>query len=188
MGTALVRSEVTTIPHWERPGAETAVIHGETLMPNTTDPVASKVQEHGWAVVNVETDVDLPTYSYSVGLYKTFSHPEVIVFGLAPSVLQQIINTIGQMVRDGHRFSANETTDQILVGNECAFRLVAPGAEAKYMGTAVGYYGGEVPALHCIWPDQAGRFPWEHGTSAIYRTLQPMLSEGPEPYTHTRPF
>ncbi len=156
-------------------------------MPNTTDPVTSKIEEHGWAVVNVDGDATLPAYSYSVGLYKTFSHPEVIVFRLEPAVRQQIINTIAQAVRGGRRFSENETTDQILIGHQCAFRLVAPAAEATYMGAALGYYGREVPALHCIWPDQAGRFPWERGTSADFRALQPMLSEGPEPYTHTNP-
>jgi hypothetical protein len=156
-------------------------------MSDTTDPVASKIAQHGWAVVNVEGDTAQPAYSYSVGFTKAFDHPEVIVFGLPSDVLHQIINTIGRAVRSGRRFSENETSDEVLTGYVCAFRTVAPAAESTYMPAVFDFYGHEVPALHCIWPDREGHFPWERGTSAEYRMLQPMLSEGPEPFTHTRP-
>lgn len=152
-----------------------------------SDPVASKIDQHGWAVVNVEGDDSQPTYSYSVGLTKAFNHPEVIAFGLAPDVLQQIVNTIGREVKGGRQFSENETSDLVLTGYTCAFRKVAPAAESNYMPAVTEYYGHEVPALHCIWPDREGRFPWQRGTSAEYRKLQPMLAEGPEAFTHTRP-
>lgn len=156
-------------------------------MRDLNDPVARKIGEHGWAVVNVEGDESEPGYAYSVGLYESFAHPEVIVFGLAPAVLRQIINVIGAEIRQGLRFSDTDTTNRVLTGYECAFRSVAPAAEDAYMGAVIDYYDGEVPALHCIWPDSAGRFPWDQGASADYRRLQPMLSEGPEPYSHTRP-
>jgi hypothetical protein len=137
--------------------------------------------------VNVEGDDAQPTYSYSVGLTKAFNHPEVIVFGLAPDVLQQIINNIGRAVQGGQQFSENETSNEVLSGYTCAFRQVATAAESRYMPAVAEYYGHGVPALHCIWPDREGRFPWQRGASAEYRKLQPMLSEGPEPFTHTRP-
>jgi hypothetical protein len=156
-------------------------------MSDTTDPVGRKISEHGWAVVNVEGDEAQPAYSYSVGLSKAFDHPEVIAFGLSQAVLQQIINTIGQRVRAGHRFSDKETSEDVLTGYACAFRKVAPAALSNYMPAVVEYYGHEVPALHCIWPDREGRYPWQRGTSPEFRVLQPMLSDGPEPFTHTRP-
>lgn len=156
-------------------------------MPNEIDPVAGKIAKHGWAVVNVDGDAEVPNYSYSVGLYETFRHPEVIVFGLATTICQQIINAIGEKVRTGTKFSANEVSKEVLEGYSCAFRAVAPAAEHAYMGVGIDHYGHTMPALHCIWPDKEGRFPWERGTTPDYRRLQPMLSDGPEPHTTVRP-
>jgi len=41
------------------------------------------VQGHGWHVIGVETDEEEPGFAYSIGLYHTFRHPEIIVFGLS---------------------------------------------------------------------------------------------------------
>jgi hypothetical protein len=138
--------------------------------------------------VKVEPTEREPNYAYTVGLFKRFRHPEVIMFGLAPDVLHQILNGIGDRVRDGQRVSAPSVSSDILEGYECAFREVAPAARGAYMGAATEFYGhDDFPALHCIWPDREGRFPWDRGASVEFRRLQPMLSEGPEPYTHVRP-
>lgn len=150
--------------------------------------IAETIQKYGWAVVRVEESQDEPGFAYSVGLYANWEHPEIIVFGLPLDIIQEIVNTIGDQVRHGARFLADSTSAAVLEGYECAFRKVSPAAYDRYMGTAVRFYNGrEFPALHCIWPDSSGRFPWDPETTTAYRRLQPMLSEGPEPYTHTRP-
>lgn len=43
------------------------------------------VQGHGWHVIGVEADNEGPAFAYSIGLYQTFGHPEVVVFGLSIS-------------------------------------------------------------------------------------------------------
>lgn len=151
------------------------------------DNISAIIQAHGWAVVKVGSDDNQPNYAYSIGLFQTFGHAEVIVFGLAPNVLQGIINVIGEKVRGGDVITTPSISSDVLEGYACAFREVAPAAVRYYMGIGVRYYGGDFPAIHCIWPDRAGRFPWEMGVDDTCRRLQPMLSEGPEPYTHTRP-
>ena len=145
------------------------------------------VQKYGWAVVKVDATEREPNYAYTVGLFKNFRHPEIIMFGLAPDVLHQILNGIGDQVRAGHSFPAPGVSSDVLEGYECAFRDVAPGARAAYMGAAVDFYGHDFPAVHCVWPDRDGRFPWDRGASPEFRRSQPMVSEGPEPYTHVRP-
>lgn len=152
-------------------------------MTASLDPVSKNIEDHGWAVVNVEESAALPPYSYSVGLFKTYSHPEVIVFGLAAPTLQQIINTIGVAVKAGRSFDEVSTSDKVLSGFKCAFRPVPGEAASALMGLAVTYYGSPVPAIHCIWPDREGRFPWDAGATADYRRLQPALSEGIEEST-----
>lgn len=156
-------------------------------MGSPIDPITSNVRSTGWAVVNVAGDDDFPAYAYSVGLYETFQHPEVIIFGLAQPVLHEVINAIGFRAREGVRLGITDTDENVLVGYRCAFRPVSNKAETMYMGLAVEYYGTQVPALHCIWPDKNGRFPWQSGTSPSFRRLQPMLSDGPEPWSRVRP-
>jgi hypothetical protein len=149
--------------------------------------LAKTIEAHGWAVVKIDPDAQEPGYAYSVGLYKTFDHPEIIVFGLDLDVLHRIVNAIGEEVKAGQRFEVTDADERVLDGYRCAFRQVAPAAEPAYMGILIGYYGHEVPALHCIWPDREGRFPWQAGTSSDFRQQQPMLSDGPEPFTQGHP-
>ncbi|MCY7412782.1 MAG: DUF4262 domain-containing protein [Salinibacterium sp.] len=145
------------------------------------------IDKEGWAAVQVHETDQQPNYAYSVGLWKTFQHPEVIVFGLLPDVGHRLINVIGEGVREGTRFPSSGTSSEVLEGRDCAFREVSPGAIPAYMGEAQKYYGTVFPAIHCIWPDRDGRLPWQPGTSIEYRRQQPMLSDGPEPHTPVRP-
>src|SRR5947209_11847293 len=62
------------------------------------------VARHGWHVIGVEEDEEGPAFAYSIGLYRTFGHPEVIVLGLPVRVLHRIINAVGEEVRSGERF------------------------------------------------------------------------------------
>lgn len=161
---------------------------GVNAMNHGIEQLAETIKARGWAVIKIDADAQEPAYAYSVGLYKTFHHPEVIVFGLGLEVLYRIVNTIGEQVKEGQRFEVSDTDDRVLErGYRCAFRLVAADAELAYMGILINYYGNAVPALHCIWPDREGRFPWEAGTSSDFRQRQPMLSDGPEPFTHAYP-
>ncbi|SRR6266700_4769535 len=149
--------------------------------------ISQKVDEYGWAVVHVGASGDEPNYAYSVGLFEKFGHPEVIVFGLHPDVLQDMINRIGDEVKQGKSFAASTVSSDLLEGYPCAFRPVAAGAVRAYMGAGLRYYARDFPAVHCVWPDRQGRFPWDSGASADFRRLQPMLSEGPEASTRVRP-
>lgn len=151
------------------------------------DDIGQIIDDHGWAVIKVDGSDEEPNYAYSLGLFKNFSHPEVIVFGLAPDVLHQIVNVIGEEVRKGGRFSAPSVSTDVLEGYACAFRQVAPGAVHHYMNGGLTFYGHEFPAVHCIWPNRAGHFPWDAEADDSYRRLQPMLSDGPEPHTGIRP-
>jgi len=44
--------------------------------------VLPTLEEWGWYVISV---ADKPVFSYSVGLFEHFKHPEIIVFGLDSS-------------------------------------------------------------------------------------------------------
>jgi len=66
----------------------------------------SDIAMYGWNVTNVfaSKNESGPEWSYSTGLYHSFQHPEIVVFGLEAENMQKIINNIGDAVKGGARF------------------------------------------------------------------------------------
>ena len=46
------------------------------------EAVAADVEKYGLSVMLVSEDDECPKFGYSIGLYRNFNHPEIIVFGL----------------------------------------------------------------------------------------------------------
>lgn len=61
------------------------------------------IQAHGWHVVKVMADASGPAFAYSIGLFETFKHPEVLLFGFEPDLMHCIINNVGSEIRNGKR-------------------------------------------------------------------------------------
>lgn len=53
-----------------------------TNLSSSDRKVLDDVETHGWHVVKVMGDETGPGFGYSVGLWKTFRHPEIIIIGL----------------------------------------------------------------------------------------------------------
>ncbi len=124
---------------------------------------------------------DGPPHAFSVGLFRSWDHPEVAVFGLPPEDLRAALNRVGSRVRAGGRFEHGDVTEGIVDGRATAFRRVVPRHYPAYLGHAVWYHGGaRFPALQAVWADEAGRFPWDRWFPRELREAQPVLFE-PEP-------
>lgn len=50
---------------------------------------------YGWHVITIPADDDTLGWLFSAGMYKTFAHPEVVVFGLDQEVGHWLINEVG---------------------------------------------------------------------------------------------
>ncbi len=140
----------------------------------------SDVEEYGWHVGAIPADDEEPSFAFSVGLFKTFGHPEVILFGLGIEAMQGIINVIGEEVRQGRRFSEGEAASGIIEGFDVRFCEVSRDHYSEYLGTASWYYKStDYPALQCVWPDRLGRFPWDDDFPESLRAIQPVLAQLP---------
>lgn len=151
-----------------------------TPMTKPEQKVIDDVAKHGWHVINVMEEGNLPGFSYSIGLTHTFEHPEVIVFGLKHSFLHQIVNNIGDEIRAGKSFQAGSDYEDILEGYPCRFRQVPQAIFPKYVGWAIWFHqqnGAEFSVLQCVWPDREGRFPWEPSCHAEVKEVQPILDQ-----------
>jgi len=141
--------------------------------------VIDDVREFGWHIVGIESEEDKPAFAYSIGMQHTLGHPEIVVTGLDDSrTMAQIINTIGELVRDGARFQAGQETDQILEGYPCTFRTVPESQYSEYFGYALWFYALEpFHVLQCVWPDAQRRYPWTKDCAAEIRACQPILAD-----------
>ncbi|OAI48434.1 hypothetical protein AYO44_06885 [Planctomycetaceae bacterium SCGC AG-212-F19] len=136
------------------------------------------VQRHGWHVLGVESDDEGPGFAYSIGLFHTFRHPEIIVFGLAVKVMHPIINAIGELVRKGSQFEHLDEAGDVLGGYNVCFRTVERMHYREYLGYARWFYqGDDFPVLQCVWPDKQHRYPWHPEFNENLASRQPLLSE-----------
>ena len=155
-------------------------------MPDFVDPADQKVlddvEKHGWHVVKVLPEGDFPGFAYTVGLFKTFTHPEVLIYGISGDRAHRILNDLGDAIRAGHRFNAGQTDDTLLEGYSCTFRTIPPAQFREHLGFASWFYeGNEFPALQLVYPDRQGRWPWQAGVNEGFRLNQPVLADSAIP-------
>ena len=135
------------------------------------------VDRFGWSVLKVSNDRG-PDFAYSVGMYRTLGHPELLVFGLPLDDMHRLINDLGERVRAGTRYVAGQVSDEFLEGYEVTFRTVPTIQYEGHLGCANWFYGGTgYPALQLIYPDRAHRWPWDAGAEPAFRENQPVLAD-----------
>jgi hypothetical protein len=156
-------------------------------MDNSDADLAADVERFGWVVMKVSNDGG-PDFAYSIGLFRTFGHAELIMFGLRPDTMHRIINDIGESIRRGVPVRAGAVSGEFLEGYDVTFRAVPKYQYAGHFGWGLSYYGAEeFPALQVIYPDRHGRWPWQDGVVEEFRQIQPVLADMPEPPWATRP-
>lgn len=109
----------------------------------------------GWAVVGTVTEDGSP-YSYTVGLWRTFRHPEVLVVGLDGPIAQGVLNNVGERVRKGRRFGLGDVDGGIVEGYDVKF-LVIYDEEYFSLGGAERLEPG-FSAMQLVYPDASGAF------------------------------
>ena len=138
------------------------------------------VAQAGYHVVGGAPTGGAPAFAFSVGLFRSFDHPEVAVFGLSMEVLDGAVRRVAERVRAGARFDEGDVGEALVDGRATAFRRIVPRHYATHLGHAVWYHGGaRFPALQAIW-SEGGHFPWERWFPRGLREDQPVLFE-PEP-------
>lgn len=139
--------------------------------------VIDDIAQYGWHVIKVADDDEGPAFAFTIGFYRSFQRPEVIITGLPLEVAHVILNAIGDSLRRGEQYQAGGSYDTLLEGYDCTFRTVPKEQYREFLGTAMWYYRGtDFPCLQCIWPDRAGRWPWEPEASDSFRAAQPLVA------------
>jgi hypothetical protein len=118
----------------------------------------------------------LPSFSYSIGLWQTFKHPEIICFGLPSDLGHAIINDVAKIIKNGERIEVGKNYNNIFNDSRAEFLNVAPGNVSDYFKAAINYYSNNnFPALQLVWTDRNNLFPWEEGFEEVFTYKQPLL-------------
>jgi len=137
--------------------------------------VVENVEKYGWHVVLIKDEPGKTSWAFTVGLFETYQHPEVAIFGLKPDTRGRILNWIGENISKGKYFTAEQEHDWVFDGYKCWSRTVQKKWYYDLFGYARWFYqSSDFPFVQCIWPAKDGIYPWEqHG----YSSSQPLLYE-----------
>lgn len=136
--------------------------------------VVSIVERYGWSVTNIREQDGAPGWSFTIGLFENFAHPEVTIFGMSSDSRQSILNWIGQNVRNGQPFTSGVEHDWVLEDRKCWSRDVQKLWYRDLFGWAIWFYGGtEFPVVQCLWPARDRTYPWQE--ESAFFVPQPLL-------------
>jgi hypothetical protein len=150
----------------------------EVIEDDSDEALLADISEQGWTVLLIEAEDEKPAFAYSVGLFKNYAHPEVIVFGLDLELMNVIVNEIGESVKNGKRFEVGRSYFGVIEKYGSIFQTVETRHYAEHFGFAQWFYkGDDFPAAQCCWPDLTGLYPWHEGFDPHLRANQPILAD-----------
>ncbi len=146
---------------------------------SSDEKLISDVKTYGWHAVGVAEGDEQPPFVYSVGLYLSFGHPEIIVIGLPQNVGHTMIANAVNQLKTGEPIEWDRRNPNILEGYDVVFKVVDISNYREHLGYALWFYGSLppdiFPILQLVWPDKNGLFPWDVGFESSLVSIQPQL-------------
>jgi len=138
--------------------------------------IISDVEKYGFQVAHVESDGYSPSFSYTIGLFKTYGYPELICFGLNQDLLHSVLWSGKELLdkqsapdqRIGYPDFIGDYDIRLLTVNKSWYRY--------YFGYGIWFNAGQgFPALQIVWPDKQALYPWQDGFNSNWKAGQPLL-------------
>jgi hypothetical protein len=125
--------------------------------------IAENIRKHGWQFQYVfDENEELPSFAYSIGFEESYSHPEIMIFGLSKDVMHSLLSNLATDIKSGIVFQPNEKVKEVLSGNfEVMFKRMKTEFQSEYAGTAKDYYQKPFEVLVMLWPDKNNVLPCE---------------------------
>jgi Domain of unknown function (DUF4262) len=139
--------------------------------------VLADINEYGWHCMNVIEDDGHPPWSFTIGLFETWSHPELIVIGRSRTTSHAMLTNIVGQIEANKPVDLTDLTDYLLLGIPCRFLEVLPRYYSDYVGFARWYYRKrDFPLYQIVWSNDLGDYPWSPLSLKSFREWQPVLS------------
>jgi hypothetical protein len=138
--------------------------------------VIADIAKFGWHCVHIHGEGELVEYTFTVGLFQTYKHPELMIFGIPSKVSHQILTIAADAAKSGEPLELTQPTKALLEGYPCCFAEVPKTEYREYVGFAGWYYEGDgFPLYQIVWPARSGQFPWDRLASTEFRRAQPVI-------------
>ena len=143
--------------------------------------IIDTVAKHGWQVSMIESDGYNPSFAYTIGLTKTYGHPELIIMGLGTQLMGELLNIAGDLIKNGHKIQLDKEYDDFLNGYNCRFIQMHKDYYSDYLGYGIWFNNGkDFETLQLVWPNKNHNFPWNKGADEDFDLRQPLLDRRTE--------
>ncbi len=137
------------------------------------------VEKFGWHLLAITGQGDSPGFVFTIGLWKTYRHPDLILF--APGDPREIagrLNAVAKRVAAGEVFAEGKAYEGLFGKFSGSLRPVRRSRYVEFLGIAPAFYGSyDFPVLQLFWSDEQGLFPWQGGFEPGWFGAQPLLGE-----------
>lgn len=124
--------------------------------------ISVNIEKFGCQVMHVFEDEEHPPFSYTIGLYEKYNHPEIIIIGLKRELTQVLLDNMAYEIERERTFTNGEYHEGVLDNFACYFGEVPKKHYKEYVGRAIFFYDSlEFPLTQCVPPNVGGKFPWD---------------------------
>jgi hypothetical protein len=141
--------------------------------------VKGDVARFGWHVVLISGD-DEPGFLFTIGLWQTYQHPEILLFAPSPDPAGMVgrLQAVAERISLGESFEPEVLHHNLFGEHAGVFQEVYQGWYPFFLGTAMAFYDGiDFPVFQLFWPDPKGLFPWDDLFDPDLFPFQPLLHE-----------
>ena len=140
--------------------------------------VIADIETFRWHCVRILEEGGGPPWTFTIGLYETWQHPELIITGLSKATAHQVLDNMAVPIKAHRPIDLSTTTEELLTGYACCFVEVPKQKYFINVGFARWYYrGNDFPLYQIVWPSKEGYFPWHPNATASFKRWQPVLRE-----------
>jgi hypothetical protein len=143
------------------------------------------IEEFGVSILSVAPRVNEEGnfWTYSIGFWQQYRHPEVIIIGLGSKTAAGMINEMNWRIRDqGESFRDGTSSSDLLSGDYmCYLQSVEPANYNDFVTGNSWFYGDDTfPLVQVIWPDMDRTYPWQENADPDFVSCQPLLCALPK--------
>ena len=140
--------------------------------------VIANIAEYGWHAVNVIEDNGYPPWTYTIGLYETWQHPELIVIGRSRATSHAMLQSLSKDIELNDPPNLTDPDGHVLFGLKCHFLEVNARYYSDYVGFALWHYRKrKFPLYQIVWPNEDGLYPWDDSGPRFFKEWQELLGE-----------
>jgi len=150
-------------------------------MDKAEQKIVDDVKRYGVHIMQVFGDEEFPEFSYTIGLYESYKHPEVIIIGLKNDLSKVLLNNVNYDIKNGKEYLPGQFYNGVLDDFPCYFGTASPTNQDFPTGFANWYYKDkDFPLLQCVCPTVKGKFPWDEDFPEDARFYFPLLIKPPK--------